>query len=1281
MRRLIPLSFLFMALAACVSQPAPPVVTNAPKPRVLGTVEVSFDTSAKTAQAKVTRGLRTQGVLADNVASFVPTAFTDLADANNRYLTADFAVTNLSATDFKNLTLYAYAQGSNSVGGTAIKSIVSFGGNALNASAVQQARPTHGTTSNAGTITVDPNRADFQAFSSTEAQAVQTAALGGTLTSADTVLEYGYVARKGSARLIPANNGTGTVTLGLQVPLGAGAGTPYKFALTFVLADEANPRVTRGAYPPESTLAVAARAATITPAAPLPVPEVVLLGSDAEVTTGSLRLANAKISTLPSFLLEPSCATPAANTIMQVQGSGATYNTAIPTPTVEGVVTGDFQGASNLKGFYIQDRYGDGDPSTSDGIFVFENAATPANVSVGDYVQVTGTAGEFTSTGVSQTQITNPTAITVCGTRALPEAQTVTFPVANVSDLERFEGMRIKIPTQLTVTEHFQLGRFGQVLLSSGGSSNLTGTDDRLESYTQFNTPDVTGNTNYLADIAKRRIFVDDGSGVSNPDPIKLGRGGNPLSASNTLRGGDTIQNLTGVLDQTFGDYRVQPTETTNFVAANPRPPAPAFPAATTLRASSFNVLNFFTTLDAGGATFTPTGCTNTIAPRGANTAEEFTRQKDKIANAINGLNVDVLGITEMQNNGSGTVGAIADLVAALNTLAGAGTYAAAPAPTNGYGCDAIKVDFIYKPAKVNLLSVVSPDNSYLSFGSGVGASGRKPVAATFQQISNNAVFTAVINHFKSKGSSAGGTGDTDTGDGQGNSNGTRVRNATDLLNWLTTTPPSTDPDYLLMGDFNAYSKEAPITTIEAGGYTNLNPTTSYSYVFNGFWASLDHALASTSLNTQVTGSNEWHINADEPTALDYNTEFKSAGQVTSLYSNQPFRSSDHDPVVIGLNLTAGPATPDFSLSATAPTGVTTAGGSSTSTVTINRTNLPDPVTLSLNSNAAGITGSFAPSNTTGTSSSLTLTVPALTAGSYLVTITGVSGALTKTTTANVVVSQPCTVSSVGITGGTSVTVGGTLNLTGTVTSSPSGCDTAGVTWTVAPGTGTATVSSSGVVTGGTAGTVTVTATSITNSSVSGNVSITVTAPAPAAVVIAEVYGGNGVTYKNDYVVLFNRSNALVSLSGLSIQYASATGTGNFSLAATLTGNLAAGRYYLVQLASSATGADLPAADATGTTNISSTSGKVILANATTGLACNGGSTACTPSQTAQILDLVGYGLANYFEGSAAAPLLTTVTAATRAGSGCQDTNVNSADFTAALPTPRNTSSPTVTCP
>ena len=187
-----------------------------------------------------------------------------------------------------------------------------------------------------------------------------------------------------------------------------------------------------------------------------------------------------------------------------------------------------------------------------------------------------------------------------------------------------------------------------------------------------------------------------------------------------------------------------------------------------------------------------------------------------------------------------------------------------------------------------------------------------------------------------------------------------------------------------------------------------------------------------------------------------------------------------------------------------------------------------------------------------------------------------------------------------------------------------------------------------------------------------------------AQVVISQVYGagGNtGATYNRDFVELFNRGASPVALGGLTVQYSSATGTGNFSVGATLPAvNLSPGQYYLVGMSSGANGAPLPTVDVSGTSAMATAAGKVVLVNSTTALACNGGSTPCSAPQLALIVDLVGYGTANFFEGAAPTPATSATLAALRADNGCTDTNSNGADFSAVTPAARSTASPLQSC-
>jgi Lamin Tail Domain len=185
---------------------------------------------------------------------------------------------------------------------------------------------------------------------------------------------------------------------------------------------------------------------------------------------------------------------------------------------------------------------------------------------------------------------------------------------------------------------------------------------------------------------------------------------------------------------------------------------------------------------------------------------------------------------------------------------------------------------------------------------------------------------------------------------------------------------------------------------------------------------------------------------------------------------------------------------------------------------------------------------------------------------------------------------------------------------------------------------------------------------------------------ATSNVVISQVYGGGGnagATYTNDFVELFNRGGSAVDVSGWTIQYASSSSTSWQTTA--LQGSIAPGHRYLVQLGSTAAiGAALPTPDASDTTNLAASGGKVALVRDTTALGC--GATAGSCASTSLLEDFVGYGSASDFEGASAAPALSSTTAAVRADGGCTDTNSNGADFDTATPSPRNSASPATTC-
>ncbi len=181
----------------------------------------------------------------------------------------------------------------------------------------------------------------------------------------------------------------------------------------------------------------------------------------------------------------------------------------------------------------------------------------------------------------------------------------------------------------------------------------------------------------------------------------------------------------------------------------------------------------------------------------------------------------------------------------------------------------------------------------------------------TFEELATGERFTAAVMHFKSKGCTRASGNNADQGDGQGRHNRTRSQMATVVTNWLATDPTgSGDPEALIVGDLNAHAMEDVITLIEGAGYTDLVGSTvgagAYAYVTCGQAGNLDHALANSGVVAQAMGVTIWHINAAEPRVRDCIEETKSAGQVTNLYSRDTHRSSDHDPVTVGLELGPG---------------------------------------------------------------------------------------------------------------------------------------------------------------------------------------------------------------------------------------------------------------------------------------------------------------------------------------------------------------------------------------
>ncbi len=589
--------------------------------------------------------------------------------------------------------------------------------------------------------------------------------------------------------------------------------------------------------------------------------------------------------------------------IYSIQGSGSSSPLANQTVITQGVVT---RVVSN--GFYMQDPTGDGDPTTSDGIFVFTSFYT---VRVNDLVRVGATVVEFnvgqaTNTDTAShtiTELSSVSSVNVVGSGSITPT-VIGFPFTSRDQMEQYEHMLVTINGPLTVAQNYYLGQYGQLTVAALGA---------VETPTNRYRPGASAQALY-ADNKRRSLIVEDGVATQYPNPVPF------IASDNTVRQGDTLTSITGVIDYGLatdsasdpGSWRIIPTVTPQFTRANARTTTPD-DVGGTIRVASANVENFFTTFTNGQTASGQTGqgCTvgsSTSASncRGADSLTEFMRQRAKIVEELVGLNADVIGIMELQNNGPVAIG---NLVDAINARIGSTVYAAIPDPAQGTGTDAIKVGMIYKPAKLTRSGASVSDPNPIH--------NRAPLAQAFV-VPGGQTFTLVVNHLKSKGCS-GATGlDTDQGDLQSCFNNTRRQQAAATRTFVTSLFPSgATPNALLVGDFNAYAMEDPIADMTANGYTDelgrFNAF-GYSYQFDGSSGRIDQALTTPALSSKVKRALEWHVNADEPAILDYNLENKQpacAACAPDYYTATPYRASDHDPLVVGISFgTAAPTKP-----------------------------------------------------------------------------------------------------------------------------------------------------------------------------------------------------------------------------------------------------------------------------------------------------------------------------------------------------------------------------------
>ncbi len=622
---------------------------------------------------------------------------------------------------------------------------------------------------------------------------------------------------------------------------------------------------------------------------------------------------------------------PAAVSIAEIQGTGASSPLVGATVSTEGVVTARYDTLGDQNGYVLQTAGTggalDATHTASDAVFVV-SAATVGAVAVGNSIRVTGVVSEMHD--VTRLVVAADGVEQLPAPLAAPVPALVAWP-ADDESRERLESMLVQPQGAFTVTDTFATNQYGEVGLAAGTAP--------LRQPTDVAAPGSPEAAAVAADNAARGVILDDGASIDF-----LAAGNSTLTppyvslAEPVVGGGGVTFDAPVIVHRDFGAWRFLPTTrvigdgtgTADGVTfADPRSATPAGVGGD-LSVASFNVLNYFTTLGTDSAscrsyTPAPNGQENSVRTgcdqRGAWDEADLRRQQEKIVAAINGLDAAVVGLMEIENSAKvdgpdAADEATATLVAALNAAAGDERWAFVPSSDELPDValqDVITNAIIYQPALVDTMG----DARALGTASAAGEAfdqAREPIGQVFRPVGGGDEFLFVVNHFKSKGSAATARpGDQESAsDGQGASNLTRVEQATALRDWVTEIQGDVE-SVILAGDFNSYGQEDPLRVLADAGYVDAEQHFALegsSYSFDGLAGSLDHVLLNEAAAARATGADIWNINSGESIALEY-SRFGYHG--TLFHSGDVYRSSDHDPIAVGLVAT-GVAPVDLTL-------------------------------------------------------------------------------------------------------------------------------------------------------------------------------------------------------------------------------------------------------------------------------------------------------------------------------------------------------------------------------
>lgn len=537
--------------------------------------------------------------------------------------------------------------------------------------------------------------------------------------------------------------------------------------------------------------------------------------------------------------------------ISAVQGTSAQSPYQGKHVRVIGVVTGDFTARDRLKGFFIEAPAAGATPGASRGLFVY---APERRVRVGERVEVSGRVREYHG----MTEISPLRKLTVCDNGEPATAIPLNLSQLDPAWLEAHEGMLVRVTGQPVVAGLSEYRRYGTLLLAP----------KRQFDPTQQTSPGRTAYQLARQQVA-HQLLLDDGSQQTFPPMMQPA-----VADGGTLRVGDRVLSATAVLDYRFGHWRLQPVDRPRFSHDNPRPAPPSRRSGIDLRVVSFNLENFFNGDGQGGGF--PTA-------RGAASDDAYQHQRADLVAAIQALSPDILGVMELENDGFGAHSAVADLSHAL----GHDWAFITPPHRQRLGDDKITVGLLYRRDKVTPVGTAHS----LTTGPFAGLD-RPPLWQRFRR-QGGATLAVVVNHFKSRLCGHAEGEDRDQDDGQGCWNATRTAAAQAEVRWLQGLPRADGT--LIIGDLNSYSRESSVQTFIGAGYGDLVArligANAYSYVYDGRSGYLDYALADKALSRRVDAVTEWHIDADEDPSL---ARHRTA-------EGQPWRASDHDPLVIDL--------------------------------------------------------------------------------------------------------------------------------------------------------------------------------------------------------------------------------------------------------------------------------------------------------------------------------------------------------------------------------------------